>query len=70
MIGVFRAAENLYNYMCFWHHAIWQLVTTIFFNCSYRGSTSYKLELLNLSPIEHLLAQSNNRNTRTRCENC
>ena len=30
----------------------------IFCNCSYRGSMPYKLELLKLSPIGHLPAQS------------
>ena len=56
---MFHAVENLFNWMCFWHHAI----------C--HSSTSLPTRIIEpFGPSGISLLQVNNRNTTTRCEMC
>ena len=57
-VSVCSAQLKIFVITCVFDIMQFDNLLLIFFNCSYRGSMSYKLELLNLSHIGHLPAQS------------
>ena len=57
-VSVCSAQGKIFVITCVFDIMQFDNLLQFFLNCSYRSSTSYKLELLNLSPIWHLPTQS------------
>ena len=48
---VSRTAANLFNYMCFWHHAIWEHMLQKCFKCSYCGHVTCVFDIMQFENI-------------------
>ena len=58
MFTVCSAQRKIFVITCVFDIMQFDKILRNFFNCTYRGSMSYQLELLNLSPIRLLPPQS------------
>ena len=58
MFIVCSAQRKIFVITCVFDIMQFDKILRNFFNCTYRGSMSYQLELLNLSPIQLLPPQS------------